>query len=76
MAVYLALRTALLVAVGAILALFGLRGIPLIVLALVISSILALPLLSRRRDAVSAGLSSRVERTRRRLDEAASSDDE
>ena len=73
---YLAVRTALLVAVGAVLALFGLRGIALVVVALVVSSIVALPLLSRRRDAVSAGLTGRMERTRLRLDEAARSDDE
>lgn len=74
--VYLALRTVLLLAVGGILALLGLRGLPLAALALLLSSALALPLLSRRRDAVSARLTSRVERTRSRLDEAAGSEDD
>lgn len=75
-AVFIGLRTVLLVATGAVLYLFGLRGAALLILAVLISSALSLPLLSRRRDAVSSRISERVERTRRKLDEAAASDDE
>ena len=54
---YTLLRLLLFFAVAIILALFGVHGITLLVVALIISSIISLPLLSRLRDRMSSSLS-------------------
>ena len=73
---YLALRTGLLLAFAAALYALGMRGPLLLAVALLVSSVVAIPLLSRQRDAVSARVASRVERTRERLAEAERSEDD
>jgi hypothetical protein len=73
---FLWLRTALLVGVAAVLMLLGLRGVPAVLLALVLSSIVSLFVLNRQRDAVSGALDRRFRSMRQRLDEAASSEDD
>ena len=73
---FLALRTALLVAALLLLWAVGLRGVPALLLALLISSAVSIFALSRQRDAVSGTIDTRVSRMRRRLDDAAASEDE
>lgn len=73
---FLAARTGLLVVVLAVLWLVGLRGFPLLVLALFVSSVVSIFALSGQRDAVSGQIEGRVSRMRHRLDEAAASEDE
>ncbi|RKS69171.1 uncharacterized protein DUF4229 [Motilibacter peucedani] len=73
---FLTLRTLLLVAVAVVLWAVGLRGAPALLLALLISSVVSVFVLSSSRDAVSASLEGRVSRMRHRIDEAASSEDE
>ena len=57
---YTALRLALLVAVVAVLALAGARGVLLVVLAAVVSMALSYVLLRRQRDAVAIALDERI----------------
>jgi membrane protein implicated in regulation of membrane protease activity len=73
---FLWMRTALLVVVALVLMLLGLRGVPAVLLALVVSSVLSIFVLNRQRDAVSSAVDRRFRGMRHRLDEAASSDDE
>lgn len=73
---FLAMRTALLLVVVAILWALGLHGAPGLLLALILSSIISLFVLNRQRDAVSGSLDSRVSKFRRRINEAASAEDE
>ena len=70
------LRTGLLVAVAVVLWAIGLNGALALLIALVVSSLLSLKLLSKQRDAVSAAIAARVDRTRGRLNAAAASEDE
>jgi hypothetical protein len=72
---YTLLRVLIFLAVGLILALSGLRGIPLILLALVISAILSLLLLSRLRDRMSVSLSGRISRFGSKLDAGTRAED-
>jgi len=72
---YTLLRVLIFLAVGLILALFGLRGIPLILLALVISAILSLLFLSRLRDRMSISLAGRMSRFGAKLDAGTRSED-
>lgn len=53
-----------------------LRGFWLLGGAVLLSGVASYVLLSRQRDAVSAFLSRRVERSRRRIEEGASSEDD
>ena len=73
---FLWLRTALLIGVAFVLMLLGMRGVPAVLFALVISSILSLFLLNRQRDAVSGAVDRRLHGLRQRMSEAASSEDE
>jgi membrane protein implicated in regulation of membrane protease activity len=73
---FLWLRTALLVGVAAIFMLLGLRGIPAVLLALVVSSVVSLFVLNRQRDAVSTAIDRRFTGLRKRINEAAASEDE
>jgi len=72
---YTLLRVLIFLAVALILALFGVHGLTLIVVALLISAIISLPLLSRFRDRMSTSLSSRLGRFSARLDEGTRGED-
>ncbi|RJK96097.1 DUF4229 domain-containing protein [Vallicoccus soli] len=74
--VYTALRAALFAACLGVLYVVGARGVLLLVLAVLLSGALSLPLLSRRRDAVSEVVVRRGDRIRARLDEAAAGEDD
>jgi len=72
---YTLLRLLLFFAVALLLALFGVHGITLLVVALVISSIISLPLLSKLRDRMSTSLSSKIDRFNTRLDDGTKAED-
>ena len=72
---YTLLRILIFFAALLILALFGVHGITLLAVALVISSIVSLPLLSKLRDRMSVSLTGRMERFRSRLDEGTRAED-
>jgi hypothetical protein len=72
---YTLLRLLLFFAAALVLALFGLRGFTLLLIALVVSSIVSLPLLSRLRDRMSTSLSGRVEGFQSKLDEGTKAED-
>jgi Protein of unknown function (DUF4229) len=72
---YTLLRLLLFLAAAIILALFGLRGIPLILLALIISAIISLLLLSKWRDRMSISLSGRFTRFGSKLDSGTKAED-
>jgi hypothetical protein len=73
---FLWMRTALLIGVALVLMLIGLRGVPAILLALVISSILSIFVLNRQRDLVSGAVDRRLRGLRQRVQDAAASEDE
>ena len=72
---YTLLRILIFFAALLILALFGVHGITLLAVALVISSIVSLPLLSKLRDRMSVSLTGRMELFRSRLDEGTRAED-
>jgi hypothetical protein len=72
---YTLLRVLIFLAVALILALFGVHGLTLIVVALLISAIISIPLLSRFRDRMSASLSGRIGRFSAKLDEGSGRED-
>ncbi len=72
---YTLLRLLIFVAAALILALAGMRGIPLLLVALIISAIVSLPLLSRLRDRMSTSLSGRMTRFRSKLDAGTKAED-
>jgi membrane protein implicated in regulation of membrane protease activity len=72
---YTVLRVVLFFAVALVLALLGLHGITLLAVALIISAILSLLLLSKLRDRMSASLANRIDRVRARLDEGTRAED-
>jgi hypothetical protein len=72
---YTLLRVLIFLAVALILALFGLHGLTLLAVAVIISAIVSLPLLSRLRDRMSASLSNGIGRFRTKLDEGTSGED-
>lgn len=72
---YTLLRLLIFFAAVLVLALFGVHGISLIVIALVISAIISLPLLSRYRDSMSQSLTSRTERFKVGLDQGTKAED-
>jgi hypothetical protein len=72
---YTLLRVLLFLAVAVVLALFGVHGITLLAVALVISAILSLVFLSKLRDRMSASLTRRVDRFHARLDEGTRAED-
>ncbi len=72
---YTLLRILIFFAVALILALFGVHGITLIAVALVISAIISLPLLSRLRDRMSASLANRIGSFGGKLDEGSRRED-
>jgi hypothetical protein len=72
---YTLLRLLLFLAAVLVLALFGVHGITLLAVALVISSIVSLPLLSRLRDRMSTSLSGRIGGLQSRLDQGTKAED-
>jgi hypothetical protein len=72
---YTLLRLLLFFAAVLVLTLFGVHGITLVVVALVVSSIISLPLLSRLRDRMSTSLSGKLGTFQHRLDEGAKAED-
>lgn len=72
---YTLLRILIFFAVALILALFGVHGITLIAVALIISAIISLPLLSKLRDRMSTSLANRVGTFGSRLDEGTRRED-
>lgn len=74
--VYTLARLGLLGVSSGVLWLLGTRGPLLLLLALVVSALLAYLLLRRQRDAVSGALEVRTARTRERLGAAAASEDD
>jgi len=72
---YTLLRLVIFLAAAIVLALFGLRGIPLILLALIISAIISLVMLSKLRDRMSISLSGRIARFGSKLDAGTKAED-
>jgi Flp pilus assembly protein TadB len=72
---YTLLRVLIFLAAALVLALFGVHGITLLVIALIISAIVSLLLLSRQRDRMSAALAGRFDRLRANIDEGAKRED-
>jgi len=72
---YTLLRVLLFLAAAVVLALCGVHGITLLVVALIISSIISLPLLSRYRDRMSVSLSGRITGFRTKLEEGTKAED-
>jgi hypothetical protein len=72
---YTLLRVLIFLAVALILALFGLHGLTLLAVAVIISAIVSLPLLSRYRDAMSRSLSGRMDVFKTKLDQGTKAED-
>lgn len=72
---YTLLRVLIFFAVALILALFGVHGLTLIAVALIISMIISVPVLSRLRDRMSTSLANRMSRFRVKLDEGTRGED-
>lgn len=72
---YTLLRLLIFFAAAIVLALFGVHGITLLVVALIISAIISLPLLSKLRDRMSASLSGRVGAFSSKLDAGTKAED-
>lgn len=73
--VYTTSRLLVLVVALTVLGFLGLRGIALLLVAVVVSGLASYVLLSKQRDAMSAAVVSRAERTRLRMKEATESED-
>lgn len=72
---YTLLRVLIFLAVALLLALFGVHGLTLIAVSLIISAIISLPLLSRLRDRMSTSLTGRMGRFSARLNEGTRGED-
>jgi hypothetical protein len=72
---YTLLRLLIFFAAALVLALVGLHGLTLIVIALLISAVVSLPLLSRYRDAMSRSLSGRMDVFKTKLDQGTKAED-
>jgi hypothetical protein len=72
---YSLLRVLIFLAAAIVLALCGVHGIWLLLMALVISSIISLPLLSKLRDRMSTSLSGRLGRFGSKLDAGSRAED-
>jgi len=72
---YTLLRLLMFFAVALVLALFGVHGFTLIIVALVISSIISLPVLSRLRDRMSTSLTGKIDSFNAKLDEGTKAED-
>jgi hypothetical protein len=73
---YTTLRLLLFVAAAALLYLVGLRGFLLLIVALLVSGMVSLVVLSRSRDDVSSAITHRVSEVNRRIDERAAAEDD
>jgi cell division protein FtsW (lipid II flippase) len=73
---YTAARILVFVMAAGVLYLVGARGWLLILLALVVSGVVSLVLLSRQRDAMSGVITSRITGFRQRLDEGTRREDD
>jgi hypothetical protein len=72
---YTLLRLLLFFAVVLVLALSGVHGFTLLVVALVASSIISLPVLSKLRDRMSTSISGKVDNFHARLDDGTKAED-
>jgi len=72
---YTLLRLLIFFAAALVLALFGVHGLTLIALALLISAVISLPLLSRYRDSMSRALSGRMNTFKAKLDQGTKAED-
>jgi hypothetical protein len=72
---YSLLRLTLFAAVLVVLALLGMRGVLLLVAAVLVSGLASYSLLSRERDAMARSVNDRVDRVRRRMDERTRAED-
>jgi hypothetical protein len=73
---YTSARVLLFVVLLGLLYLVGLRGLLLIPIALLVSGVVSLLLLSRQRDAMSGAITSRLSNFRQRLDEGTRREDD
>jgi Mn2+/Fe2+ NRAMP family transporter len=73
---YTSARVLLFVAALGILYLVGARGLLLVALALLISGVISLVVLSRHRDAMSGAIMTRIGNFRQRLDEGSRREDD
>jgi hypothetical protein len=74
--VYTALRLLVLLAVGAVLFLVGLRDVWLLVFAFLISGFISMVALSRRREGAAWGITSAVKNLNQRIDAGARAEDD
>jgi Protein of unknown function (DUF4229) len=72
---YTLLRVLLFLAVAALLWIVGLRGLALVMFAILGSGMISIFALSRSRDAVSVSLANRAAKIKRRIDERAAAED-
>lgn len=72
---YTTLRLAMLIAVGAIAYLFGLRDVLLLIVAFLVSGVLSLVLLDRQRDAMGASVGGLFARINARIEASARAED-
>jgi hypothetical protein len=72
---YTLLRLLLFVVVAALLWIMGLRGLWLVMFAILGSGMISIFALSRSRDAASVSLSNRLSKFKRRIDERAAAED-
>jgi Mn2+/Fe2+ NRAMP family transporter len=73
---YTAARAALFAAAAGVLYLLGARGLLLVALAVLVSGLVSLVLLSSQRDAMSAAVMSAARRGRRKIEEARTREDD
>jgi Protein of unknown function (DUF4229) len=72
---YTLLRVLLFLAVAALLWIVGLRGLGLVMFAILGSGMISIFALSRSRDAVSVSLANRAAKIKRRIDERSAAED-
>jgi hypothetical protein len=72
---YTAARVGIFIATGAVLALFGARGVLLLLLALLISGIISFVLLSGQRDAMSSAVTSGWAARRKKFEQMRTKED-
>ena len=72
---YTLLRLLLFFAAALVLALFGVHGLTLLAVALIVSSIISVPLLSKVRDRMSTSLTRKIDTFESRLDEGTKAED-
>jgi hypothetical protein len=72
---YTLIRLLLFAAVALALELFGVHGLTMLLVALIVSSIISLPLLSKLRDRMSTSLSGRVKKFSSSLDAGTKAED-